>query len=126
MATARAIDLAIDAYDGLFADCTGQSFIGTFDSSKTVYDGIIQRKVIVGVSQQQYLQGVLPVLFASYYVTTKQLLHPPSESAFSIYLSGPHILDLDNVPSDTIQICQDDAFPGCPNEIKLGSRRLRQ
>ena len=125
LATARVIDLAIDAFDGLFADCTGKSYIGTFDSSKTVYDGIIQRKVIVGVSQQQYLQGVLPVLFATLYVTTNQILYPPineddeSTSNYSIYLSGPSILNLDNVPSDTVQICQDDAFPVCPNQLKL-------
>jgi ABC-type sugar transport system substrate-binding protein len=142
VANARVLELALAAFDGFLADCTGKSVLGTFDSSKAVYDGIVQGKVVVGVSQQNYLQGAIPVLLATLFVTTGQALQPPSqqqqqkikrrndsdessssssesESDFQIFLSGPSILNLANVPTDTMKVCADDAFPICPNTKAL-------
>ena len=51
LANARIVDLALAGFDGLFADCTGRSLIGTFDVSRDTYTGIALSKIAFGVSQ---------------------------------------------------------------------------
>ena len=56
LASSRTIELTLTAFDDeLFADCTGQTLLGTFDESPLVYDGIDAGKLVFGVSQQQHL-----------------------------------------------------------------------
>ena len=115
----RIIDLAISAFsDGQFADCTNSTVLGTFDLNQVVNTGIVQRKIAFGVSQQQYLQGAIPVVLATMYVTTGKTPASPS-GPYAIYQSGPSVVNQDRVLTDTDVTCIDDAFPVCPNTKAL-------
>jgi ABC-type sugar transport system substrate-binding protein len=92
-----------------------ESLLGTFDVSSTVYEAIAVGELLFAVSQQQYLQGVLGVVLASVYATTGQKLALSYESDSGVYFSGPSIVTLSNLPSDTAQICEADSYPVCPN-----------
>ena len=120
LASSRTMELTLTAFDGLFADCTGQTLLGSFDESPLVYEGIEAGKVVFGISQQQHLQGILPVLLATLYVTTGRLPATPLQGGYGVYLSGPSLITADNVPSSTRQVCTVDAFPQCPNTLVPG------
>ena len=121
LASSRTIELTLTAFDDeLFADCTGQTLLGTFDGSPLVYDGIDAGKLVFGVSQQQNLQGVLPVLLASLYVTTGMLPATPLQGDYGLYLSGPSLIAEENVLSPGRRVCTVDAFPQCPNTLVAG------
>ncbi|CAB9528067.1 acid type B receptor subunit 1 [Seminavis robusta] len=99
------------------------TLVGTFDTTPDVYASIAVGKLAFAVSQQQHLQGTLPVVMAATYVSTGQRLAPPSQSKYGIYSSGPSIVTLQTLPSDTIQACEAEGFPVCaPGQapIKLG------
>jgi hypothetical protein len=40
-------------------------------------DDIVEGRVLFGISHQSFLQGVIPVEFATVYVTTEKLPAPP-------------------------------------------------
>lgn len=87
---------------------------GIFDVDSKVYDAIALGKVAFAISQQQYLQGAATVTLAAIYVTTGfQLYFPSSENVHGIYLSGPNLVELKNLPSDSQQICESEGFPVC-------------
>ncbi|CAJ1935040.1 unnamed protein product [Cylindrotheca closterium] len=94
-------------------NCGGITHIGAFDETPTILSEVIAGNVAFGVSQQHYLQGVLPVYMASIYVTTQKTLALPVDE--DVYLAGPTIIRKDNVPTDALQQCAKDAFPICPN-----------
>jgi ABC-type sugar transport system substrate-binding protein len=64
--------------------CTGSPpLLGTFDLNQAVNTGIVQGPIAFGVSQQQYLQGALPVILAAIYVTTGgKIPAPPSSGEY--------------------------------------------
>jgi simple sugar transport system substrate-binding protein len=116
---ARTIDLAVSAFsDGLFANCTRPSLLGSFDLNKAVNTGITEGEIAFGVSQEQYLQGAIPVVLATMFMTTGKIPANPS-GPYGIYLSGPSIINQDKVLTDTDITCIDDAFPVCPNTKAL-------
>ena len=100
----------------LDANCPDM-LVGAIDANGAVYDAIVTGQVAVGISQQEYLQGVLPIVMAATYVTTGQLLVPPADSDTGIYRSGPKVITDENVPSDTEQVCELESYPTCPNEL---------
>ncbi|CAB9514564.1 ABC transporter substrate-binding protein [Seminavis robusta] len=91
--------------------------LGTFHSSKNVHDSILSHRISFAVSQQEYLQAVLPVQLAMTYVTTRKLpMAPLSATMISgVYFSGLSIIDIDNSPSEKLQLCADEGFPVCPS-----------
>jgi hypothetical protein len=105
----------IKEFEQVLDGCSGKTLLGTFDVSQNVYGDIVDGRVSFGISQQEFLQGVLPVQLATLYVTTGKLPASPVGDNEGVYLSGPSVIDIDNVPSDTLQTCTDDAFPICPN-----------
>jgi simple sugar transport system substrate-binding protein len=96
--------------------CSGQSLMGTFGTSSAIYSAIAAGSLVFGSSQQQFLQGVLPVLFAVTYVTTGRIPATPLRGDYGAYLSGGFI-NKGNVPDAKQQTCLTDAFPVCPNTL---------
>lgn len=94
--------------------------LATFDTDSDVYAAIATGKLSFAASQQSHLQGVLSVVFAAMYVTTGKKLARSRENAYGIWRSGPEIINLRNLPSDTLQICEASAFPVCPNTMEPG------
>jgi ABC-type sugar transport system substrate-binding protein len=78
--------------------------------SKDVYAAIGDDKLDFTVGNNQYLQGALGIILATLAVTEGQSL------AGRTYNTGPQLLTKANVPSDTIKVCEADAFPVCPND----------
>lgn len=122
------ISLATQAYAA--NGCTlGSIPLGTFDTNREIFDAVAVGKLSFAISQQHTLQGSLPVVLASVYATTGFTIAKSSESRFGVYLSGPEIIDLSNLPSDTLQNCENEAFPICQalendndgNEVVLGN-----
>jgi simple sugar transport system substrate-binding protein len=91
----------------------GDILLGTFDTNANVYGAIAVGKLSFAISQHQHLQGAFSVVMASLYATTGKKLVPSSESLFGVYSSGPSVINLRNLPSDTLQTCEDEAFPVC-------------
>ena len=87
--------------------------LGTFDTSKEAFDAIAVGKLQFAIGQQQALQGALSVMLASTFATTGKTVAPSSEVTNGVYLSGPNIVNLGNLPSDTLQSCQNEGFPVC-------------
>ena len=90
-----------------------EHLLATFDTDSNVFTAIALGKLSFAISQQQHLQGALSVVMASLYITTGKKLAPSSESPFDFYNSGPTIIDLRNLPPDTLQECEAEAFPVC-------------
>jgi len=103
------LDLALDVFD-----MCPNHFLGTFDEGATAYEAIATGKLLFVVSQQAHLQGTLSVVAAAIYATTEKKLSS-SQATFGTYLSGPITINFSNLPSDTLQRCEDDGFPVCPN-----------
>lgn len=89
--------------------------LGTFDESNALFDGIRNGSVAFGLSQQKYLQGMLPVIFAATYVTTGKVPAVPSRNPNGIYLSKGTPWTSTRLPSVERQRCIEDSFPVCPN-----------
>lgn len=113
LGSVESLDVAVAALES--NGCVGQSLLGSFDETPELIAQIVNGQVTFGISQQPYLQAVLPVYFAAIYVTTGKALSLPVDER--VYLSGPTIINSDNVPTDTIQECAADAFPVCPNTM---------
>lgn len=77
----------------------------------SVYKAITRRQVSFALNPQVNLQAGLPVLMAALFVTTDKRAALPIES--STYWSGPIIYDVRNAPSDTMALCEEEAFPVC-------------
>ena len=106
----------IREFEKVIQDCPNDILLATFDVSSNVYEDIVEGDIAFGISQQEFLQGALPVQLASVYVTTGKLPAPPLGDNEGVYLSGPAIIDINNVPSDTQQVCAEDGFPTCRSE----------
>ena len=99
----------------------GEVLFGTFDISQPVLDDMRENdNVIFSISQQNYIQGSLPVLFATLYITTGKLPATPLVGDYGVYLSGPSVITRDNIPSTEEQNCADQVFPIC-NSGKIGN-----
>jgi simple sugar transport system substrate-binding protein len=142
------VELVLRAVDQ--HDCHDKVVIGTFDESSEIFTAIANGDIRFTISQQQYLQSVLPVVLASLYATTGKKLALPQQSsssstttmddsnktttsssgsitnatskvtvveAYPVFQSGPRVIDLDNLPSDTQQTCASESFPICPNTL---------
>jgi simple sugar transport system substrate-binding protein len=107
------LDVAIAAMEK--NKCAEISTIGSFDETADLLKNIVNEKIAFGVSQQHYLQSILPVYFAAIYATTGKALALPKEDR--VYLSGPNIINKDTLPTDTQEQCAADGFPVCPNEL---------
>ena len=100
--------------------CAGKDVVvGVFDETPEVIASIAAGDLALAVSQQEHLQGALPVIMASVYATTRKAIAPSPDGENGIYLTGPKITTMDNLPSDTLQSCKADGFPTCPNEPGL-------
>lgn len=107
----RALQAAVAAYNS--AGCSLSNIpLGAFDTSKEVFDAISSEELAFTVGQQQALQGALSVHMAALYASTGKTLALPMDGA---YLSGPHLITKETLPTDPKRICEDEAFPVCPD-----------
>jgi len=97
---------------------SSEHYLGTFDEGETGYEAIATGRLLFIISQQAHLQGTLSVVAAATYATTEKKLST-SQAAFGTYLSGPLAVTFGNLPSDTLQTCEDEAFPVCPNTLGI-------
>ncbi|KAL3933297.1 MAG: hypothetical protein SGARI_003737 [Bacillariaceae sp.] len=72
----------LEAIEDLENKCTGdngtkKALVGTFDTSEEIYMAIDSGDLLFAISQQPHLQAVLPVMFATQYVTTGMLPAKP-------------------------------------------------
>ena len=104
-------------------NCPNTIHLGSFDESSSAYAAIATGKLLFFISQQTHLQGTLSVVAAATYATTEKKLSS-SQSSFGTYLSGPVVINLSNLKSDTLQICEQDAFPVCPNNFELDNETI--
>jgi broad specificity polyphosphatase/5'/3'-nucleotidase SurE len=104
-----------DAQSAMFSNgCDlSSTLLGTFDTHAAVYDAIAVGKLSFAISQQAFLQGTLSVVLASVYATTGNTIARSSEEDYGIYFSGPNIINIQNLPSDTLQKCEAESFPIC-------------
>ena len=89
--------------------------VATFDTNDVAFEAIAEGKLSFAVSEQTYLQGALPVMMASIFASTSKKIVPPTASKTHVYQAGPKIITLKNLPSSTMQTCEKDGFPVCPN-----------
>ncbi|KAL3924129.1 MAG: hypothetical protein SGILL_001238 [Bacillariaceae sp.] len=106
----------LEAIEDLETKCTGvngtkTALIGTLDTSEEIYTAISSDDLLFAISQQPHLQAVLPVMFATQYVTTGMLPAKPIGDDYGTFLSGPHIVDANDFPSTAMQKCADEGFP---------------
>ena len=105
--------------------CHEKTTIATFDFSKELQKDILLEQLAFALDQQEYLQAALPVVLATTYATTSSSIVPTIEA--KTYLSGPTIVNQENLATDSLTACEDEAFPICPkdnnaeNEIGSGS-----
>eukprot|EP00934_Nitzschia_sp_Nitz4_P005782 Nitzschia sp. Nitz4//scaffold381_size12975//6080//9943//NITZ4_008989-RA/size12975-processed-gene-0.5-mRNA-1//1//CDS//3329549901//5772//frame0 len=76
-----------------------------------VYQAITRGQVAFGLNPQVHLQVTLASLMAAVYVSTGKVVSFPIETA--TYWSGPVLIDVENVPSDTSAECEQLSFPLC-------------
>jgi simple sugar transport system substrate-binding protein len=93
--------------------CQQITQVGAMEGNQDISDAIVQNSLAFGMTQQPYIQAAFPVLLAALYVTTGKKVALPLEE--KVYLSGPVIWTKANLPSDSLQTCELDAFPICPN-----------
>lgn len=110
-------EVTMDIFLKGFETCT-DIHLGAFDGGTTAYGAIATGRLSFAISQQSHLQGTLSVVAAALHATTEKKLSN-SQATFGTYLSGPAPITLDNLPSDTVQTCEEDAFPVCPNTFAL-------
>ena len=103
-------------------DCYPGMKIATFDEAYFLQSYILQDKLAFALPQQKYLEAALPVVMASLYATTSAAIVPNLQT--KTYLSGPLIVNKDNLPSDTLITCEQEAFPVCPNDRTTSSGGL--
>jgi len=115
------LDMTLAALN--FSNCPNAIYLGTFDESTNAYTAIATGKLLFLISQQIHLQGTLSIVAAATYATTKKKLSS-SQASFGTYLSGPVVINFTNLPSDTLQICEHDAFPVCPNNFEPDSKTI--
>jgi simple sugar transport system substrate-binding protein len=94
-------------------ECQQITQVGAMEGNQDISDAIVQNSLVFGMTQQPYLQAAFPVLLAALYVTTGKKVALPLEE--KVYLSGPVTWTKANLPSDSLQTCELDAFPICPN-----------
>lgn len=113
LGSVASLEVAVSSLES--SECVGRSTLASFDETPELIAEIVNGRLAFGVSQQPHLQAVLPVYFAAIYVMTGKALALPIDER--VYLSGPTIINANNVPTDTIQECAADAFPICPNTL---------
>ena len=112
---ARTLQPAIDAFAA--AGCSAPLLMGAFDTNQAVFDAIGGDQLAFTIGQQQALQGSLTALLAALYATTGKSLASSVEAEGGAYLTGPVLITKDTLPTDSQQVCENDAFPVCPNTL---------
>lgn len=115
-ASGRPLRAVIEAMEeeGCNFDAT---LVGAFDVNDQVYAALGDGKLAHTISQQSNLQGSLPIVMATLFATTGRRLADPMQPSEGVYLSGPRLYTRDNIPTDTIQTCENEGFPVCPNTV---------
>jgi len=113
--TSSTLEMTLTALNS--QNCPLPISLGSFDENYDAYAAIATRKLSFVISQQSHLQATMSVVAAATYATTEKKLSS-SQASFGTYLSGPVVVNLSNLPSDSLQVCEDDAFPVCPNNKK--------
>jgi ABC-type sugar transport system substrate-binding protein len=104
-------------------DCnsTQPTLFAAFDTDGDIISAISTGHVLFAVSQQSYLQAVVPVTLASLFVTTGKIIDNES----TMLSTGPIIIDANNnLPDIQHQICVDKGFVDTScirrEEIRIG------
>ncbi|CAB9497914.1 acid type B receptor subunit [Seminavis robusta] len=91
--------------------CQGTTTVVTFGMSEQIVEAIVQGHIAFTAAPQHYIESVFAVVMTSMFITTGKKLSLPKDR--KMYLSGPVIVTPDNVPTDTVQTCREQAFPVC-------------
>lgn len=94
--------------------------VGSFDESAALFQGLEDGTVALGMSQQKYLQGMLPIIFATTFATTGKVPAIPSRNPNGIFLSNGAPWTSNRIPSAERQLCIEDSFPVCPTVGESG------
>lgn len=116
LAGADLLQITINAMEANGCD-PGSHFLGAFDTNGEVYQAIEGKELAFTISQQPNLQGSLPVVMATLFVTTGKKLSPPGLSNDGVYLAGPQLVNVNNLPTNSEEVCQAEGYPVCPNTL---------
>mmetsp|Transcript_7169 Transcript_7169/g.17470 ORF Transcript_7169/g.17470 Transcript_7169/m.17470 type:complete len:1075 (-) Transcript_7169:74-3298(-) len=119
--SAATLEMTIEALTS--ENCSNKILLGTFDESLNAYAAVATGKLLFLISQQTHLQGTLSVVAAATYATTEKKLSSSQES-FGTYLSGPVVINFDDLKTDTLQICEEAAFPVCSSNSEPDSKEI--
>ena len=113
-------NLLVEIVIGAIANngCRLKTLVGTSDTNAEVFEALERGQLAFAVSQQQYLQGALPVVMASQYATSGKRMARPKGN-YSVYSVGPKIINELTMPSETERACELNAFPVCPDQAEL-------
>jgi ABC-type sugar transport system substrate-binding protein len=103
------VDIAVSAIQDL--GCTDKMILASFGMSKEIVSAIVEGHLAFTAAPQHYLEAVFSVVTASMFVTTGKKLSLPQET--KIYLSGPKLVTIDNLPTDYEETCREQGFPVC-------------
>ncbi|KAL7546438.1 hypothetical protein ACHAWF_009777 [Thalassiosira exigua] len=92
--------------------------LGTFETSEQVYDAIGNDQLDFTIDNQQYLQGALGTILTAVVVTTGKSLAPSGIDINGAYLAGPKLVTKFDLPTDTVKVCEAEAFPVCSDNVK--------
>ena len=84
--------------------CKGVTVIGSFDTNPSMYPAISSLDLAFGISEQHYLQGAISALFATSFITTGKIPATPLVGDYGVYLAGPSIVHVDNLPDDASMV----------------------
>mmetsp|Transcript_31335 Transcript_31335/g.52259 ORF Transcript_31335/g.52259 Transcript_31335/m.52259 type:complete len:446 (+) Transcript_31335:126-1463(+) len=111
------IEPSLDALEQL--NCVGSTLLGAIGASSTIHQAVSRGELAFALADQPYLQGASSIVHAALYVSTGKKLAQSSESESGMLLTGPELLTQDKALTDTLQNCQADGFPVCPNDKGL-------
>lgn len=103
------VDIASSAL--VDSGCEEVTTLVSFGMSDAMIEAIVAGHVAFAAAPQHYIESVFVVVMASMFVTTGKKLSLPQDS--SLYMSGPVMITLDNIPTDSIATCREQAFPVC-------------
>lgn len=98
--------------------------VGTFDTNEIVNAALDKDSgnLVLAVSQNHHLQGVVPVVLATIISSTGKALALSPDNEYGVLLSGPELITKENRHSDMYETCAREAFPVCPNTLFDGNK----
>jgi len=115
------VDVAVSALEELQCQSAASATeLSVFGMTEQVLEMIVQRQIALAAAPQDYIEAAFAVVMASMFVTTGKKLALPKgtddDDNSNIYVSGPVLITKDNIPTDSIKTCRQEAFPVCNSD----------